>query len=80
MGNLEFHAELDTRGLFCPEPVMMLHTRITDISVGEVLRVLATDPATTRDIPRFCQFLGHDLVDQGEQGGEYVYLIRRRDA
>ncbi|MFO7529849.1 MAG: sulfurtransferase TusA [Marinobacter sp.] len=73
----EFDAELDARGLFCPEPVMMLHNRINDVEPGGVLRVVATDPSTTRDIPRFCQFLGHELVSQAEQKGEFVYLIRR---
>ncbi|MGF2735108.1 sulfurtransferase TusA [Marinobacter sp. DUT-1] len=73
----EFDAELDARGLFCPEPVMMLHNRINDVEPGGVLRVVATDPSTTRDIPRFCQFLGHELVGQAEQEGEFVYLIRR---
>lgn len=73
----EFDAELDARGLFCPEPVMMLHNRINDVRPGGVLRVVATDPSTTRDIPRFCQFLGHELVSQAEQEGEFVYLIRR---
>jgi len=73
----EFDAELDARGLYCPEPVMMLHNRINDVAPGRVLRVVATDPSTTRDIPRFCQFLGHDLVSEEEQNGDYVYLIRR---
>ncbi|NWO05456.1 MAG: sulfurtransferase TusA [Alteromonadaceae bacterium] len=77
MSNESFDAELDARGLFCPEPVMMLHNRITDVAPGGVLRVVATDPSTTRDIPRFCQFLGHELVSEQEQGGEFVYLIRR---
>lgn len=70
-------AELDARGLMCPEPVMMLHNRIADIPVGGVLRVLATDPSTTRDIPRFCQFLSHELVHQEQQGEEYLFWIRR---
>lgn len=73
----EYDAELDARGLFCPEPVMMLHNRIGDVEPGGVLRVVATDPSTTRDIPRFCQFLGHELVSQVEQEGEFIYLIRR---
>ncbi|MCK0105357.1 sulfurtransferase TusA [Marinobacter sp. S0848L] len=80
MEDQNFHAELDTRGLFCPEPVMMLHTRIADVEVGQILKVIATDPSTTRDIPRFCQFLGHELLEHGEQGGEFVYLIKRCDA
>lgn len=70
-------AELDARGLMCPEPVMMLHNRIADVPVGGVLRVLATDPSTTRDIPRFCQFLDHELVQQEETDGEYLFWIRR---
>jgi len=76
----KFHAELDARGLFCPEPVMMLHNRINDVAVGDVLRVIATDPSTTRDIPRFCQFLGHELLSQEQRNGEYLYLIRRSDS
>lgn len=77
MGTPEFDAELDARGLYCPEPVMMLHNRINDVAPGRVLRVIATDPSTTRDVPRFCQFLGHELVSEAEQDGEFVYLIRR---
>ena len=73
----EFQAELDARGLYCPEPVMLLHNRIRDVAPEEVLKVRATDPSTTRDIPRFCQFLGHELVSQAAQGDEFVYLIRR---
>lgn len=73
----EFDAELDARGLFCPEPVMMLHNRINDVQPGGILRVVATDPSTTRDIPRFCQFLGHELVQQVEGEDLFIYLIRR---
>jgi tRNA 2-thiouridine synthesizing protein A len=73
----EYDVELDARGLFCPEPVMMLHNRINDVEPGRVLRVVATDPSTTRDIPRFCQFLGHELVNQSESDDLFIYLIRR---
>ncbi len=77
MNEIDYDQELDARGLFCPEPVMMLHNRIGEVSVGGVLRVVATDPSTTRDIPRFCQFLGHELLAEAESGKEYVYFIRR---
>ncbi len=72
-----FDATLDTTGLLCPEPVMMLHNRIADVAVGGVLRVLATDPSTERDIPRFCQFMGHRLLDQQVEGDRYLYFIER---
>lgn len=55
---------LDTQGLICPEPVMMLHRTIRKAEGGEVIEILATDPATTRDIPNFCRHLGHELLNQ----------------
>ncbi|QEM81052.1 sulfurtransferase TusA [Halomonas binhaiensis] len=69
--------ELDTTGLFCPEPIMMMHNAVRDMNAGQVLKVIATDPATTRDVPKFCQFLGHELVAQQEtESGSYLYFIR----
>jgi tRNA 2-thiouridine synthesizing protein A len=70
-------AQLDARGLYCPEPVMLLHNVVRDMAVGELLEVLATDPSTQRDIPRFCRFLGHELVAEEQDGDEFRYLIRK---
>ncbi len=69
---------LDARGLFCPEPVMLLHKKIREIASGEVLTVVATDPSTQRDIPKFCHFLGHELVASSDEGKFYRYKIRKR--
>jgi tRNA 2-thiouridine synthesizing protein A len=69
---------LDATGLYCPEPVMLLHNRIRDIAVGETLQVLATDPSTERDIPKFCRFLGHELLQQDQFDGRYRYLLRKQ--
>ncbi|WP_328799312.1 sulfurtransferase TusA [Sediminihaliea albiluteola] len=71
---------LDVKGLFCPEPVMMLHNKIRDIDSGQVLEVLATDPATLRDIPKFCTFLGHELLHHCEEDGSYRYWLRKQAA
>lgn len=73
---VEHQADLDATGLMCPEPVMLLHNRVRELAAGEVLRVRATDPSTTRDIPRFCQFLNHQLIHQEETGDEYHFWIR----
>tara|TARA_R100000687_G_scaffold77006_1_gene69264 strand:+ start:44 stop:283 length:240 start_codon:yes stop_codon:yes gene_type:complete len=72
-----FDLELDATGLMCPEPVMMLHNRIHDVPVDGVLKVVATDPSTTRDVPRFCQFLNHVLIDEQHTDTLFVYFIRR---
>ena len=71
--------ELDTSGLYCPEPVMLLHNRIRDIGAGQILLLKATDPSTARDVPRFCAFLGHELLEQSRQGELYLYRIRKKD-
>ncbi len=69
---------LDATGLYCPEPVMLLHNKIRDMAVGELVQVLATDPSTQRDIPKFCTFLGHELLQQEELEGEFRYLLRKQ--
>lgn len=66
---------LDAAGLLCPEPVMMLHQMVRSMASGELIEVTATDPSTTRDIPKFCHFLGHKLVQSNEVNGVYLYII-----
>ena len=64
LSDIAIQHHLDTQGLICPEPVMMLHRTIRKAEGGEVIEILATDPATTRDIPNFCRHLGHELLNQ----------------
>ena len=71
--------ELDASGLYCPEPVMLLHNKIRDIEAGDLLRLTATDPSTTRDVPKFCLYLGHELVESSQKAGKYLYLIRKKN-
>ena len=62
ISDIPIHHHLDTQGLICPEPVMMLHKTIRKADGGDIIEILATDPATTRDIPNFCRHLGHELL------------------
>jgi len=68
---------LDTQGLSCPEPVMLLHGAVRDALSGETIIVIATDPSTQRDIPKFCNYLGHTLVNSKEESGVYTYEITK---
>ncbi len=69
---------LDASGLLCPEPVMMLHKVMREAAIGNLIEVIATDPSTLRDIPKFCLFLGHELVDQKETEKSYFFYIRKK--
>jgi tRNA 2-thiouridine synthesizing protein A len=63
--------EIDCLGQLCPLPVIALAKRIRTAEVGEVLRVLADDPAAANDIPAWCrmkqqEFLGSPAPDAFE--------------
>lgn len=68
---------MDACGLFCPEPVMLLHNKMAEIEEGSLLAMVATDPSTQRDVPKFCRFLGHELIKVLEQDDKFYYLIRK---
>ena len=61
-GVLDFDEALDTTGLVCPEPLMLVRNAVRKLAGGAVLRVIATDPTTERDFQHFCQFMGHSLL------------------
>lgn len=56
---------------------MMLHKAVKEVAIGEVVEVIATDPSTQRDIPKFCMFLGHELVEQKKTDTQFIYYIRK---
>lgn len=68
---------LNTLGLRCPEPVMMIRKTIRKMHKGEILEVIADDPATTRDIPSFCRFMDHTLLESDIEQLPYRYLIQK---
>lgn len=75
MSDLVAQHFLDAEGLYCPEPVMLLHGLVRKAEVGEIIHVRATDPSTERDIPKFCHFLGHALVQTRVEASCFEYWI-----
>jgi tRNA 2-thiouridine synthesizing protein A len=69
--------QLDAIGLRCPEPVMMVRLKIREMQVGETVTVIADDHSTTRDIPSFCRFMEHELLDSQSATSPYQYLIKK---
>jgi tRNA 2-thiouridine synthesizing protein A len=69
--------QVDATGLRCPEPVMMLHAAIRRAGVGDVVCLTATDPSTQRDVPSFCEFLGHSLLETNLTQEQFVYRVKK---
>ncbi len=74
---MDHTAELDATGLLCPLPVLKARKRLQPLASGEVLKVLADDPAAIIDVPHFCAEAGHALIAQSEDAGVQTYLIRK---
>jgi len=75
---MEFDAELDVRRLVCPLPILRAKKSLSQMSSGQVLRIVATDPGAVNDFAEFCRQTGNELLSSVEQDGEFVFLIRRR--
>ena len=68
---------LDCVGLYCPQPLFQTREQIDSIEVGEVLEVLADDPAAEEDLKRFAKRTGHELLLFEKQGDTLRFLLRR---
>ena len=78
MGNkTKPNRELDCVGLYCPEPVFRTRQEIDKLGVGEVLEVVADDPAAEEDIPRLVKRLGQQLVEMRKEDDQFIFVIRK---
>ncbi len=70
-------AVLDTRGLRCPMPVIKTAKAMKQLSPGQVLKVISTDRGSAADIPAWAQSTHNELLEQREEAGEFVFLVRK---
>jgi TusA-related sulfurtransferase len=75
---MEIHKEIDTRGLNCPLPILRAKKALTELRSGQLLKVVATDPGSTRDFQAFARQTGNELVEQQTVGAEFIHVLRRR--
>jgi len=68
---------LDARGLFCPSPVMQTNVELSKMQIGEILTVLADDPAAEDDIAIWARNLGHVVVKMEKNGNEIRFEIKK---
>jgi len=75
---MEFHKELDARGLNCPLPILKTKKALAEMASGQVLRVLATDPGSVRDFQAFAKQTGNELLAQSESNKEFLFYMKRK--
>ena len=75
---MKFDVELDARHLACPLPILRAKKSLSQMSSGEVIKIVATDKGAPLDFLVFCDNTGNELLSSTEQDGEFVFMIRRR--
>ena len=74
----EYQHELDASGLNCPLPILRAKKTIATMNVGEVVRIIATDPGSVKDFEAFCKQTGNELLNSGEAAGKFEFQIRKQ--
>ena len=70
--------EINAEGLKCPEPIMLLHKAIRESKDGDLIKLIATDLSTERDVEKFCNFLGHKLIEKKKLPDSLYFLVQKK--
>ncbi len=73
-----FDKELDASGLNCPLPILRTKKSLTDMTSGQVLKIIATDPGATRDFQAFAKQTGNTLLAADESGKVFTFFMRKK--
>ena len=69
--------QIDARGLNCPLPILKAKKAIASVSTGEVIKILATDPGSVKDMQAFCSQTGNELLESNQEDGAFVFLLKK---
>lgn len=75
---MNFDKELDARGLACPLPIVKTRKALNDMGTGQVLKVVATDSGSVADMQAFAEQTGNELLASSQEGGTYLFYLKRR--
>ncbi len=75
---MHINKEIDTRGLNCPLPILKAKKALAELSSGQTVKVVSTDPGSLRDFQAFAKQTGNELLDQQTVGTDYIHVLRRR--
>ena len=73
----DFDRELDASGLNCPLPILRAKKALSDMSRGQVLKVISTDQGSVKDFEAFAKQTNNPLLSSAEQGGKFIFLLRK---
>lgn len=75
---IEFDKEVDAAGLHCPLPLLRLKKALKEMQTGEIVRVIATDPAAHLDFGVFIEQVGHDMLKIENEAERQIFYIAKK--
>ena len=75
---MNFDKELDARGLNCPLPILRTKKSLTDMTAGQVLKILATDPGSVKDFQAFSKQTGNELLSSAAVKSEFIFFLKKK--
>lgn len=74
---LHIDLELDTSGLLCPYPLAKAKSTLRKMQVGEILRVISTDPASVIDFKVFAEISEYQLLESYKERNKFIFVLRK---
>jgi tRNA 2-thiouridine synthesizing protein A len=68
---------LDCSGMLCPLPVVKTSKAIKAMEIGEILKMVATDPGAPPDMEAWCRQTGNELLRWMQEDNKFIFYIRR---
>jgi len=75
---MDFDKDLDARGLNCPLPILRAKKALAEMTAGQVLRIVATDPGSVKDFQAFSKQTGNDLLSHSAAGKEFTFFMKKK--
>jgi len=75
---MQFDKELDARGLNCPLPILRTKKALTDMTTGQVLKIIATDPGAVKDFQAFSKQTGNELLSSDAANKEFTFFMKKK--
>ena len=77
VNNIKPDKILDTLGLYCPEPVFRPRQELDKLDVGQILELIADDPAAEADISSLVKNIGQELLEIMKDREEIHFFIKK---